>query len=103
MQPWSVMREDDLVGGRELGERGIEAREERGQHVLLVVYRDHDGENRRGHQAALRSSMRFIASHTRSTSVSRISGKSGSVTVSRAMRSELGNCPSRNPFLRKKV
>ena len=44
-----------------------------------------------------------MLSHTRSTSVSRISGKRGSVTVSRPMRSETGNMPSRNPFLRKSV
>src|SRR3977135_3531304 len=44
-----------------------------------------------------------MLSHTRSPPVSRISGKSGSVTVSRAMRSEAGNMLSRNPLLRKSV
>jgi hypothetical protein len=44
-----------------------------------------------------------MLSHTRSTSDSRISGNRGSVTVSRAMRSETGNRPSRKPLLRKYV
>src|SRR6185437_7304531 len=89
----AVVDEDHLVGPLELIQRRIQPRKESLEAWLLVVH-GNDDRDCRGHFAALLR-MSVAASTTRSTSDSSIAGKSGSVTVSRPMRSAFGNCPSR--------
>ena len=89
----AVVDEDDLVRNAELVERGIEPVEQGLQALFLVVYRDDDGEFDGVHFLVV-SMISLTAEHTRSTSASSIAGNSGSVTVSRPMRSALGKSPS---------
>ena len=98
----SVIDEHHLVGAAERIERGVQPLEEERQPLLLVVHRDHDRDIRRRlcvHRRAPRT-MSLTAATTRSTSASCMAGKSGSVTVSRPMRSAFGNCPARLPSAR---
>ena len=98
MFPAPIVDEDHLVGAPELIEHRVEPIEERLQTGLLVVDRDDDRDSRTQRIALRRISV--AASTTRSTSASSMAGKSGRVTVSRPMRSALGNCPARYPMAR---
>ena len=91
----AIVDEDHLVRARQRVERRVQAREQRGQHRLLVVDGDDDGDvdGGRVHDAPSVSSP-ASASHTRSTSASVIAGNSGSVRVWAPMRSALGKSPA---------
>src|SRR5204862_3855664 len=120
--PAAVVDEQHFVGNAELVERRVKAIEKRLQSCLLVVDGDDDGEtrvvcsDRRRRSGAQGAELWFVhlailpaaitsaaAAHTRSTSASVIPGCRGSDTVSREMRSALGNCPSRPPYRRPRV
>ncbi len=85
----AVVDEDQFVAGAERIERRIDAVEQRLQAGFLVIDRDDDRDF--GRHARAPSRISAVASHTRSTSSTRIAANSGSVTVSRPMRSLLGN------------
>ncbi len=89
----AVVDEYHLVRPLELIQRRIEPRKEALEARFLVVDGNDDRERRRHFAAPF--NMSVVASTTRSTSDSSIAGKSGSVTVSRPMRSAFGNWPSR--------
>jgi len=80
-------------------ERRVQAREQRRQHLLLVVHGNHDRDA--GTHEPSSPSVRETASHTRSTSAFSIPGNSGSVAMPLPMRSAWGNCPSRQPSSRR--
>ncbi len=89
----AVVDEDELIGPLQPVERRIEPREQLREPALLVVHRNDDGNAGAHRRAPPRIS--FVAATTRSTSASSIAGNSGRVTVSRPIRSALGNWPSR--------
>ena len=101
----AVVDEDDLVGPRQRVERRVEAREQRRQAGLLVVDRNHDRQvgvphgpfhwpKRSARQRRAAAMIAAVAAQTRSTSAAVSAACSGSVTVSRAMRSVTGKSPS---------
>src|SRR5262249_52162803 len=90
----AVVDEHHLVAAPERIERAVQPVEQQRQAILFVEDRDDYGD-RRVHWPRAPRTMSFTAFTTRSTSASSIAGNSGSVTVSRPMRSALGNCPSR--------
>ncbi len=94
----AVVHEEDLVIPLQPLERRIQAREQLGKPALLVV--DGDDDRNAGTHRRAPPRISFVAATTRSTSDSSIAGNRGRVTVSRPMRSALGNCPSRYPSLR---
>ena len=89
----AVVDEHHLVAAAERIQRRIQPLEQLRQALLLVVYRNDDRDFRVHLRAPRRMSV--AAATTRSTSPSSIAGNSGSVTVSRPMRSACGNWPSR--------
>ncbi len=85
----AVVDEQHFVGYPQCVQRRIEPREQRGQRFLFVVDGNDDRE-----LGIVHANTSLTAAHTRSTSARVIVGNSGSVTVSRAMRSVFGNSPS---------
>ena len=94
----AVVDEDDLVGFAQGVERRVKAGEQRRESGFLVVDGDDDGECGRGH--AISGRLAVSAEQTRSTSLSCIEGKRGSVSVAAPMRSASGKSPPLKPSAR---